>query len=126
MMKMDDKRIEDMFRESRQPEPPDGMRDRVLRAARQELVRSRRPGIHLLRWKPLLASLAALIVLLTNIADQHVQTRLAVLTDGHSKTNITAPVNRDFLRQRREIADMLALNPADVPVGKQSKGDDTL
>ena len=125
MMKMDDKRIEDVLRESWQPEPPDGMRDRVLRTARQELTRAHRPLARVLRWRPLLASLAAVIVLLTNIADHRVQTRLAALTDGHSKT-ITAPVNRDFLRQRREIADMLALSPADVPVGKQSKGDDTL
>ena len=122
---MDDKRIEDMLRESRQPEPPDGMRDRVLRAARQELTRSHRRGIRSLGWKPLLASLAALIVLLTNVADHRVQTQIAALTDGHSRT-ITAPVNRDFLRQRREIADMLALTPADAPGGKQSKGDDTL
>lgn len=125
-MKMDDKRIEDMLRESWKAEPPDGMRDRVLRAARQELTRSHRRGIRSLGWKPLLASLAVVIILLTNIADHRVQTRLAALTDGHSTTNITAPVNRDFLRQRREIADMLALNPADAPSGKQSKGDDTL
>ena len=123
---MDDKRIEDMLRESWKAEPPDGMRDRVLRTARQELTRADRPLARVLRWKPLLASLAVGIVLLTNIADHRVQTRLAALTDGHSTTNITAPVNRDFLRQRREIADMLALSPADAPSGKQSKGDDTL
>ena len=124
-MKMDDKRIEDMLRESWKPEPLDGMRDRVLRASRQELVHADRPLARVLRWKPLLASLAAVIVLLTNIADRQVQTRLAALTDGHSRT-ITAPVNRDFLRQRRETADMLALTPADAPGGKQAKGDDTL
>ncbi|MCX6377624.1 MAG: hypothetical protein NTU88_16595 [Armatimonadetes bacterium] len=122
---MDDKRIEDVLRESWKAEPPDEMRDRVLRAARQELSRADRPLARVLRWRPLLASLAVVIVLLTNIADQRVQTRLAALTDGHSRT-ITAPVNRDFLRQRREIADMLALTPADTPGGKQAKVDDTL
>ena len=122
---MDDKRIADVLRESWKPEMPDGMRERVLRAAREELLRVDRPRFRFLHWKPLLAGIAAVIVLSTNIADSRVQARLARLTDGHSNT-ITTPYNGDFLKHRRELADMLALTPSDARGAEQSNGDDTL
>jgi len=122
---MDENRVEKTLRESWKPEMPDGMRERVLRAAREELLRAHRPRARFLHWKPLLAGIAAVIVLSTNIADYRVQVRLTRLTDGHSNT-ITTPYNGDFLKHRRELADMLALTPSDARGGKQSKGDDTL
>ena len=125
-MKMDDQRIEDTLRDSWKSEMPDGMRERVLRAARQGLLSANRPRVRIPRWKPLLAGIAVVFILSTSIADYRVQVRLAALTDGHSTTSITAPADGGFLRHRREIARMLALNPADARGAEQSKGDDTL
>jgi len=125
-MKMDDKRLEDTLRESWRPELPDGMRERVLRAARQGLLSANRPRLRIPRWKPLLAGIAIVIVLSTSIANHQVEVRLAALTDGHPTTSITAPADGGFLRHRREIARMLALTPADARGAEQSKGDDTL
>lgn len=121
---MDDKRIEETLRESWKPEMPDGMRERVLRAARQGLLSAHRPRLRFPRWKPLLAGIAIVIVLSTSIANHQVETRLAALTDGHPA--MTAPADGGFLRHRCEIARMLALTPADARGGEQSNGDDTL
>lgn len=123
---MDDKRMEETLRESWQLETPDGMRERVLRSARQGLLSANSPRVRVPRWKPLLAGIAVAIVLSTSIANYQVEARLAALTDGHPTTSITSPAGDGFFRHRREIARMLALTPADARGGEQSKGDETL
>ena len=120
---MDDNRVEETLRESWKPEMPDGMRERVLRAAREELLRVERPRVRYLRWKPLLASVAIVVALSTNIAAGRMESRIAKMTDGYP---ITAPANGDFLNHRRELATMLALKPSDGRDAKQTIGDETL
>lgn len=73
---MDDRRIEDMLRESWQPEPPDGMRDRTLRLARKELSNKQTRILGISRWKLALVAFCIAIVLLTNAANSRVDNRI--------------------------------------------------
>ena len=109
---MDDRRLEELLRDSWSPLPPEGMRERVLRRSREELAR-RRPRIAwLVGWKPALAAVAVLFVLMMNISDYATSRRIAALTDGVT-TKITAPAGPDtMLRQRMEMAELLAQAPA--------------
>lgn len=119
---MDDKRMEEMLRESWSPEPPDGMRERALRRARAELGRATRPAIF--QWKPLLATLAIVIVLLTNISDHCRQSRLTAMMDSES-LKLTAPLDpASLLLQRRAAERLLAQVPTDGGFGNSSEGDD--
>ncbi len=81
---MDNERIEEMLRDSWQPLPPEGMRDRVLRRARREAPGVRRRfRLFALPWlRPALAALGVLIVLLTSVSDSARQSRLAQLENG--------------------------------------------
>lgn len=118
---MDDKRIEDILRDSCRPDLPHGMRDRVLRAARQELARHPKRSIApFLRPKPLLATGALLILLLTNIADQRLQSRLETMTDGLPAHNMTTPVLPGILRQHQEMATLLVQIPGGTAEGDES------
>ena len=74
---MDDKRIEDILRESWSPEPPDGMRERVLRKSRQQVAR--RPSRIRFTWRMALAGLGIAIVVGSNLADRSTQSRMAVM-----------------------------------------------
>jgi hypothetical protein len=124
---MDDKRIEDMLRESRQTDMPEGMKDRVMRAARQELAHhSKRFIVPRLRWRPMLAAGALLIVLLTNVADLRLESRLQALTDGAPTHNMTTPLLPGILRQRREMVGLLAQVPVNIYPGGASRGDEPL
>ena len=124
---MDDERIEDMLRESRQTDMPQGMKDRVLRAARQELARSSKRSVApFLHWRPMLATGALLLVLLTNAADLGLQSRLQALTDGAPTHNMTTPLLPSILRRNREMAGLLAQAAEGLYPGGVPKGDDTL
>jgi hypothetical protein len=72
---MDDKNVEDILRESWSPEPPDGMRERVLRNSRQEVTRT--PFRIGYTWRMALAGLGIAIVVATNLADRSTQSRVA-------------------------------------------------
>lgn len=120
---MDDKRIEEMLRESWATQPPDGMRERTLRRARAELRRRRRPAI--LQWKPLLASLAVLILLATGISDHCRQSRLSLMV-GSSPSKIVMPPEGNWLKWRREMERSLALVSPDTGLPNGQKGDDLL
>lgn len=122
---MDDKRIEEMLLESCKPEMPQGMRDRVLRAARQDFAHQRKPRAAL-RWKPLLASIALAIVLLTNIMDQRTQAHLSALTDGHSTTDISTPLDLRKLLQQRRLDTLMAVVPGGYSINLGTRGDDSL
>ncbi len=119
---MDDKRMEGMLRESWSSEPPDGMRERVLRRARAELSRATRPAIF--QWKPLLATLAIIVVLVTNVSDHCRQSRMTAMMGGES-LKITAPLDpASLLLQRRAVEGLLAQVPTDGGFGNSSEGDD--
>ena len=121
---MDDSRIEEMLRESCSRATPEGMRERVLGRAREELARGRagrRPWI--LNWKPALAALAVLIIMSANVSDALRQSRLDAMMDGMS-TQMT-PVQMESLRsKRRAIEDLLALNTTCL-AGKRGTEDDS-
>ena len=114
---MDDKHIEDMLRDSWSPEPPEGMRERVLGRARQELP-ARRAGWGLLGmsgWKLAFASLCLLTILVSNLADSARQVRLAALMDGFSQPAVSvAADDRGWMRLpalRGDLDDVVASSP---------------
>ncbi len=120
---MDDKRIEEILRESCDVDMPQGMKDRVMRSARQELAHhnSRRFAP---RWKPVLVSMALAIVLLTNIMDGLTQAHLTKLVGGSSSIGMSAPLDlRALLRQHNADA-LLAMYTGDestvLPTGDES------
>jgi len=114
---MDDKRIEELLRESWSPKPPDGMRERVLRRSREELRQSRPTK---LGWRPIFATIAIVMVLATGISDHYRQVRLANLMDGASP-RLSAPFDPSgLLKQREEIASLLAMTPAGSLEGDKS------
>lgn len=85
---MDDKRIEDMLRESWQPEPPEGMRDRVLRKRRQAVRETAPTSPHgWFSWRVALAGLGVTIVIATGLADRGTQARLARIAGERSLAN---------------------------------------
>lgn len=79
---MNDKQIVDILRESWSPEPPEGLRERVLRGSRTELLhrraRSARPWF---TWRVAVAGLGIAIVLATNISDHIMQSRVAEIAN---------------------------------------------
>lgn len=124
---MDDKHVENMLRDSWDPQPPDGMRERVLRRAHEQSARSRsaRPILGTARWKLALAGLGIAVVLLGNIADYARQSRMAQMMDGVSAAR-AAVGKRSLLEQRREIEKLLAQALVDSRFGNGSRGGNSL
>jgi hypothetical protein len=74
---VDDKRTEEMLRESWQPQPPDGMRERVLGRSREEPAPRR--AWFAFSWRTAFAAVGILIICLSFISDSARQSRLAAL-----------------------------------------------
>ena len=83
---MDDNRIEDLLRKSWQPEPPEGMRGRVLERAGSELHRRRFRLMWpvLPRWQVGLAAASLLVVLVCGISNSARESRLAALENSET------------------------------------------
>lgn len=77
---MNDKRIEDMLRKSWSPEPPEGMRDRVLRGSRQKNGDGCRRFQFTLTWRGALVGLGLVLVFVANTSDGTTQSRLTEMT----------------------------------------------
>ncbi len=77
---MDENRIEETLRKSWSPEPPDGMRERVLRRARREMPRARAGVLGLPRWQAALVAVSLAVVLLSGLSDHARQQRLAAIS----------------------------------------------
>lgn len=123
---MDDKHVEDMIREQWSSEPPEGMKERVLRRSRQELaLRTRRGRLTgLLRWKPLLAALAVLSIVGTGLSDHFRQERISAMTG--IDPSVRAEWNADaVLEQRREMERFLAQTWDDGLAKMQRNGGET-
>jgi hypothetical protein len=105
---MNDERIENILRESWNPEPPEGMRERVLRKGRLELNRGSRHAlvIPINRWKLALVGLAILTVFLTNVSDYARQKRVTEMLGSESLSDAQ---QLDFLTQQRMTREMMAL-----------------
>ena len=129
-IEMDDRRIEKMLRESWSPEPPNGMKQRIIQRNREELARqrSRRPAFRISRWKPLLASMAILFVILANVSDRAAQSRLAKMMDGRPANSAITPCAAEggLFARHRELRRMLALSPRDGGLPDDLEGDDRL
>lgn len=82
---MDDKRVEQLLRESWNPDPPDGMRERVLDKASRQASRRWTLREHSRQAATVAASL--LVVLLTGLSDRARQARLASMSDGIQTTH---------------------------------------
>lgn len=109
---MKDDRIEELLRGAWQPEPPEGMRGRVLMRSREQLAR-RRPNLRwMLGWKPALAALGIAIVLFTHIEDNRRAARMTAMVGGSSGISAPAP-DGDYFTAWREMDDMLARAPSD-------------
>ena len=114
---MEDKKVEELLRQSWSPTPPDGMRERILRRSREEFRRSRWAKVG---WRPVFATIAILMVLSTGISDHCRQIRLAQLMDGASP-KMSAPFDPSILlKQRQEIASLLAVLPTGSLEGDKS------
>ena len=116
---MNDKRIEEILKESWSPHPPDGMKERILRRSREEITHKRTRVFPVANWKPALATAAVLLVILTNVSDHLCQKRISAMTDG-STPGLRYPVSADsLLAQRRGIEELLARLPADGDFEKE-------
>lgn len=117
---MNDKRIEEMLKENWSPNPPDGMKERILRRSREEIARKHSRVFLVANWKPVLAAVAALLVILTNVSDYRCQTRISAMMNDPSQ-QIAAPISADsLLEQRRRMEELLARLPADGNFEKEA------
>jgi hypothetical protein len=108
---MDEKRIEDLLKKAWGPEPPDGMRERVLRKGREALAHKNQEkrGLKIMTWRFALATLGILVVLLTNTLDYMRHERLTAMMGGSDITfpKITLAQIQEY---QREIAGLPAFN----------------
>ena len=112
---MDDKRIEDMLRQSWQPQPPAGMRERVLGRANREAERRTRCRWLPLSWRTAFAALGVLIVTLSAISDSARQSRLAPPGNAGQQRCASLVASRPVtLAQWRGELFRLTENPNDV------------
>ena len=117
---MNDDRMEELLRKTWQPEPPEGMRERVLARAYEKMAKRRRFDFTwMLGWKPALTALGIAIVLLSSIADNRREARLTAMVGGPGVSSPTR--SGDYLRMRREMNDMLASMPVDGRSAGQSQ-----
>jgi uncharacterized paraquat-inducible protein A len=102
---MNDKQIENLLKECRFPEPPTGMRERVLHRAGRELTHSRP---RLLTWKSALVCAGVLIILVSNCMNFACEKKLAAMT-GSGNSSISTTVSKsNLLANRREMERLLA------------------
>ena len=114
---MEDKKIEELLRESWSPKPPEGMRERVLRRSREELRQSRPTKVG---WRPVFVTIAILMVLGTGISDHCRQVRMARMMDGASPKMSTPFDLSSLLKQRKQIESLLAVLPTGSLEGDKS------
>lgn len=108
---MDDKRIEDMLRGSWQPEPPDGMRERIMNRARRELRRPliRFPRLAVPRWQLGFAATALAVVVACNLVGAAQESRIAALvqSDGSAPQVMVARGAGTLSYTRAQINELL-------------------
>ena len=106
---MEDKQFEEMLRESWSPEPPEGMRERVLRRSRRELpARSRRPLFGMFRWRPMLAVTAVVLILLMGVSEHQRGQRLTALLDTPPAGEDVPDFNKSLRDHRLQMLTLMA------------------
>lgn len=98
---MDDKRIEDLLRKAWDVEPPDGMRERVLRKSREAAS----PAVS--RWRFALATAGILAVIVLNLMNFGVQTRITAMT-GIRDVSVSSTAFAGLLESRLGIQQAFA------------------
>ena len=108
----DETRIEQLLRDAWSPEPPDGLRGRVLRRAQEETAGARRmyTRLRLSPWKLALAGLGLALVVLSNLSDGARDARIAAMVEGgRSGGNPLVVRKQDSAQWAREVDKLLAL-----------------
>ena len=118
---MNDKLIEQKLRESFSPEPPAGMRERVLGRAGQELspAQSRMRAPWFMNWRLAMATAGVLVVLTGNVSEYCRGARLAALSGSGSSPQSHGISIPD---RAREIHCLLAANVTDREQGGRQGG----
>ena len=123
---MDNKKIEDMLRSSWPLQTPDGMRDRVLRQARLQSVKTSKNNISgINKWKFILVSLAVVIIVMCNVSDHARTIRMAKMAGSYSN-NEPFPGGKPYLEMRDEMNDLIASVPYESVPKNTVKGDESL
>lgn len=108
---MEDKRIEELLRESWRPEPPEGMRERILNRAGRELSRPlpRFPRPAVPRWQLAFISGSLFVVLACNLLGTAQEARIASLVQSDGGFSRVAAADRTaaLLESRAEISKLL-------------------
>jgi hypothetical protein len=118
----------DLLRQSWQPEPPEALRERVIRAGRTQLLleqnRDRRPWF---TWRLALAGLGIAVVFATNISDQVTQSRVAQIVRSSQAPASAMLAQRPVTlgQWRRSMDEFLSSNGSLEFDGNGMKGVDT-
>ena len=121
---MDERQIETILKKSWSPEPPEGMKARILRRARAGTERS---WFGINRWKLALAGGWLVIVILSGALDQARQTRVIAMVSGGKSANTTGPAPRDLGEWKCSIEGFLAMTSMPENLGgKGTKESDSL
>jgi len=110
---MDDKQIENLLRESWKPDPPDGMRERVLRNSRQALAKEqsgRSLGL-ISHWRFALLGMSILLILLMNLSDYSRERRLSAIICARAPSGQVSPIN--FRERQLLIGELTAKSISD-------------
>lgn len=121
---MDEREIEKLLREAWRPQPPEGMRERVLERARQEL-RSRHRWFAVRRWEAAWALIGVLIVLGAGISDFARQARIAAIVHVSEQSALVAARPVTLGEWRREISRLMDSGSAGDPLPLHDRGDDS-
>jgi len=116
---MDDRKIEELLKESWSPRPPDGMGENVLRRARAEGGRS---WFAVNRWKLAFACGWLIVVLLAGALNRTQEARITGMVLGGKSPGISAPAPMDMDQWRRNIEGLLVMASND----DRTKGSDSL
>lgn len=100
---MNDRRIEDMLKRAYQPQPPEGMRERVLAGNRNSAPRFRRAIS--VNWKTALAGLAIGLVMYANASDRARTERIAAMSGYGVRDMLAAPedLNEEMRKWNRRL-----------------------
>lgn len=110
---MNDKHIEDILRESWSPEPPDGLRERVLSKGREELLRDRDPGRQRwFTWRVALVGAGVAILLVTNLMNISTESQVAQMLQETRSERFTTVAQRPVTlgEWRRSMDEILLSN----------------
>lgn len=125
---MNDKHIEDILRESWSPEPPEGMRERILRRGRVELLHEKdNKRRRWFTWRTAMVAAGIVTVLLTNLADMSTRSKVAEMTKQASPQCFTTVAQRPISlgQWRYSMNEYLSSNKAVELDGNGLKGVDT-